>query len=44
MATINSKGNQANNQLIDTLDSTGGTSITKYETMDNVKGIESLSI
>lgn len=38
MATINSKGNQANNQLIDTLDSTGGTSITKYETMDNVKG------
>ena len=38
MATINSKGNQANNQLVDTLDSTGGTSITKYETMESVKG------
>lgn len=38
MATINSKGNQANNQFVDTLDSTGGTSITKYETMDSVKG------
>ncbi len=31
MATINSKGNQANNQLVDTLDSTGGSSIKTYQ-------------
>lgn len=31
MATINSKGNTANTQLIDTLEMTDGTSVNKYE-------------
>lgn len=45
MATINSKGNQANNQLVDTLEMTSGTSIDKYVQMsgsdtETVKGTD----
>lgn len=38
MATINSKGNQANSQFVDTMDMTSGTSLAKYDTGDKVKG------
>ena len=37
MATINSKGNSANNQLVNTLESTGTTSLQNYDGKD-VKG------
>lgn len=45
MATINTKGNQANNQLVDTLEMTSGTSIDKYvqmsgSTTETVKGTD----
>lgn len=40
MATINSKGNTANNQLVDTLEMTDGTSISKYSTGETVKGTD----
>ena len=44
MATINTKGNQANNQLVDTLEMTSGTSIDKYVQMSGtdevVKGTD----
>ena len=38
MATINSKGNDANTNLVNTLESTTGTSISNYENLDKVKG------
>ena len=38
MATINSKGNDANTQLVNTLETTTGTSIQNYENLDKVKG------
>lgn len=43
MATINTKGNQANNQLVDTLEMSNGTSIDKYVKMgadETVKGTD----
>ena len=47
MATINSKGNQANNNLVDTLEMTNGTSIDKYIKMgadETVKGTDVTSV
>ena len=38
MATINSKGNDANNQLVTTLEATTGTSLSSYDNLDVVKG------
>lgn len=40
MATINSKGTTANNQLVDTLEMTDGTSLSKYSTGEKVKGTD----
>lgn len=47
MATINSKGNTANNQLVDTLEMTSGTSLDKYINMgaeETVKGTDVVSV
>lgn len=47
MATINSKGNQANNQLVDTLEMSNGTSIDKYVKMGKdeiVKGTDVVNV
>lgn len=47
MATINSKGNQANSQLVDTMDMTGGVSLEKYINMgadDTVKGSDVINV
>lgn len=46
MATINSKGTTANNQLIDTLEMTSGTSIDKYVSLNGstVKGTEVINL